>query len=53
MELVKVNHVITAVKSMLNGLVQENVITGEQAGNLLTPLVLKAIEYDSIDIEGV
>ena len=53
MELSKVNHVITAVKSMLQGLVDADVISGAEAQSLLPVIVLHAIRYDSIDIEGV
>lgn len=52
MELLLVNHVITAVKSMLTGLVEAEVITDPEARELLPLLVLHAIRYDSIEIGG-
>ncbi len=51
MELLKVNHVITSVKAMLQVLVDDAVIEGIDAKNLLPVLVLHAIKNDSIDIE--
>jgi hypothetical protein len=53
MELLLVNHVITATHTMLMGLVQAEVITGENARDLLPLLVLHAIRNQNIDIEGV
>lgn len=50
MKIAKVNHVITAVKGMLDDLVTEGVIGNAQKDDLLTPLVLHAIKNDSIDI---
>jgi len=51
MELLKVNHVITAVKAMLKSLVEADVIGVEEARSLLPLLVLHAIRNDNIDIE--
>ena len=51
MELLLVNHVITAIKSMLTGLVDAEVITDPEARALLPLLVLHAIRNDNIDIE--
>jgi len=51
MELVKVNHVITQTKAMLDTLLQGPIITGEEAHDLLIVLVLHAIRNDNIDIE--
>jgi hypothetical protein len=53
MELTKVNHVITAVKSMLKGLVEAEVIGIEEAKSLLPVIVLHAIRNQSITVEGV
>ena len=53
MELLKVNHVITAIKSMLTGLVEIEVITDLEARSLLPLLVLHTIRNQNIDIEGV
>lgn len=52
MELAKVNHVITAVKSMLQGLVDTDVISGAEAQSLLPGLVLHVIRYDTIEMEA-
>lgn len=53
MELLLVNHVITAVKGMLQGLVDTDVLTGAEAQALLPVLVIHAIQYDTIEIVGV
>lgn len=52
MELAKVNHVITAVKGMLQGLVDTDVISGNDSINLLPVIVKHVIRNDSIDIGG-
>lgn len=52
MDLTKVNHIITAVKGMLKPLVQNEIISGDEAKDLLTVLVLHAIRNDSIDFGG-
>jgi len=51
MKLGKVNHIITAVKSMLKPLVQSEVLSGDEAKDLLTVLVLHTIRNDNIDTE--
>lgn len=51
MELSKINHAITQIKEMLKGLVQIDVISIDEAKNLLTPLVLHAIRNDNIDVD--
>jgi len=51
MELSKVNHVITAIVSMLNGLREAGVINYDQVNILLPVIVLHAIRNDNIDIE--
>ncbi len=51
MELIKVNHVITAVNGMLQNLVMAEVIEEQDRRNLLAPVVLHAIRYDTIEIE--
>ena len=53
MELLNVNHVTTAIKSMLTGLVEAAVITDLEARSLLPLLVLHTIRNQNIDIEGV
>lgn len=50
MDIAKVNHVITAVKSVLNPLVHSNILTGDEAKDLLVVLVLHVIRNDSIEI---
>lgn len=51
MKLSKINHIITAVKGMLTGLVDADVIGGDEAKSLLPLLVLHAIRHDNIDTE--
>lgn len=53
MEIIKVNHVITAVNSMLQDLVDRGVIEDPDKRNLMPGIVLHAIRNDSIEIEGV
>ncbi len=53
MDLVKVNHVITAVKGMLQNLVDNNVISGGDSANLLPVIVKHVVRHDTIEIEGL
>jgi len=53
MELIKVNHVTTAVNEMLKNLVEAEAIEEMDRRNLLPVIVLHAIRNDSIDIEGL
>ncbi len=52
MELLKVNHVITAVNDMLKNLVDTGVIEDVDRKNLLPVITLHAIRHDTIEIEG-
>jgi len=51
MELLKVNHVITEVKLMLNRLVDDEVIEGIEAKNLLPVIVSIVLKNETIKIE--
>ncbi len=53
MELIKVNHIITEVRAMLDNLVDEGTIGVADRQNLLPMIVKHAIRNDSIDIEGM
>lgn len=51
MKLLRINHIITAVKGMLTLLVDADIIGGDEAKSLLPLLVLHAIRNDNIDID--
>ncbi len=52
MELLKVNHVITAVNVMLQGLADADVISGVDRANLLPVIVKHVIKNDTVEVEG-
>ena len=51
MELIKVNHVITGVRAILNNLVDTDVIDDQDRRNLLTMIVKEVIKNDSIKMD--
>lgn len=53
MELLKVNHVITAVRAMLDNLVTQGIIDDQDRRNLLPMVTLQVIKNESIDVGEV
>ncbi len=51
MELIKVNHVITSIKAMLQNLVDTDIISGQDMTNLLPVVLQIVLKNESVDVD--